>query len=853
MTSFYYQFQKNIKSLFIIFLVIISTQAYTQTYILKGCIYDADDKKMTLPLTNIVPLCDKNKGTASDDEGKYYLELNSIECDVDFLFLGYQKQTKKISFKGSKIITLDIYLKADNTMLSEIKVTEKRYDLKKDESTSSVSYVSQRKLEESNITTLNNAFDQVGGLIVVDNEPQMRGGSGFSSGLGSRVMIMMDEMPVLRVDAGRPAWNLIPMENVEQIEVLKGAASVLYGSSAITGAINVRTAYPKGKPSTKAVLYNGFYSRPKADYRCSWPEGTIPLTYGASLTHARKIRKFDLVLSAEYAKDDGFVGQELSVDSTLKNPDAYQKIMKEERIRFNLGTRYRIKDNMFAGINGNLLYSHHHMTHFWLSADSGMYRTYPGSLTEIKDLMFFVDPYFKYYTKNESSHSLKTRFMYSDNWATNNQDSKSEMYYLDYQFSKKFKKAGDLQLFAGVVGQFARSQGNVFAGVRKDTTQPLLPKYAANGALYTQLEKRFLKKKNLIVLGGARYEYFQIFETFGHFTKDSASGNYVEAKPVFRAGVNYNIVPTFTFFRASFGMGYRFPSIGERYLTTIVGNYGFYPNPDLKSETSWNVELGIQQMFKLLNFKGFIDVAGYYQRYNNYVEFFLGPWLTREQELNPLKRYGFKFFNTGPARIAGVDLSVGGEGKMGKQVKYTLLINYAYSNPKVLYTGFVFTETATKAYTYINTSSDTNGQIMKYRIEHILKADLDFKFFDMFSIGVSTQFYSLMKNVDKFFYELDRNSSIAPRNVRNSNAPFPFDGLENYRLTHDKGTWVFALRAGVEVSNVKFSVIVNNLFNKEYSLRPMCPESPRVTILQLVYKYNEGEPFFPKRKNQHNI
>ncbi|HOS16356.1 MAG TPA: TonB-dependent receptor [Bacteroidales bacterium] len=853
MTSFYYQFQKNIKSLFIIFLVIISTQAYTQTYILKGCIYDADDKKMTLPLTNIVPLCDKNKGTASDDEGKYYLELNSIECDVDFLFLGYQKQTKKISFKGSKIITLDIYLKADNTMLSEIKVTEKRYDLKKDESTSSVSYVSQRKLEESNITTLNNAFDQVGGLIVVDNEPQMRGGSGFSSGLGSRVMIMMDEMPVLRVDAGRPAWNLIPMENVEQIEVLKGAASVLYGSSAITGAINVRTAYPKGKPSTKAVLYNGFYSRPKADYRCSWPEGTIPLTYGASLTHARKIRKFDLVLSAEYAKDDGFVGQELSVDSTLKNPDAYQKIMKEERIRFNLGTRYRIKDNMFAGINGNLLYSHHHMTHFWLSADSGMYRTYPGSLTEIKDLMFFVDPYFKYYTKNESSHSLKTRFMYSDNWATNNQDSKSEMYYLDYQFSKKFKKAGDLQLFAGVVGQFARSQGNVFAGVRKDTTQPLLPKYAANGALYTQLEKRFLKKKNLIVLGGARYEYFQIFETFGHFTKDSASGNYVEAKPVFRAGVNYNIVPTFTFFRASFGMGYRFPSIGERYLTTIVGNYGFYPNPDLKSETSWNVELGIQQMFKLLNFKGFIDVAGYYQRYNNYVEFFLGPWLTREQELNPLKRYGFKFFNTGPARIAGVDLSVGGEGKMGKQVKYTLLINYAYSNPKVLDTGFVFTETATKAYTYINTSSDTNGQIMKYRIEHILKADLDFKFFDMFSIGVSTQFYSLMKNVDKFFYELDRNSSIAPRNVRNSNAPFPFDGLENYRLTHDKGTWVFALRAGVEVSNVKFSVIVNNLFNKEYSLRPMCPESPRVTILQLVYKYNEGEPFFPKRKNQHNI
>lgn len=842
-------FAERYKQYIVICLFFIPIFLSAQPYILKGTIYDANEKELTLPLTNIVTDCEKNKGTVSDNNGHYYLEINSLECEVKFLYLGYQTQIKRVSFKGAKVITLDIYLELDNTLLQEVKVTQKRYEMKKDESVSSVTYVNQRKLEETNITTLDNAFDQVGGLIVVDNEPQMRGGSGFSSGMGSRVMIMMDEIPVMRVDAGRPAWNLIPMENVEQIEVLKGAASVLYGSSAITGAINVKTAYPKGKPQTKIVLYNGFYSRPQAEYRCSWPVETIPLTYGANISHARKIKKWDLVLSAEYAKDDGFVGQELSVDSTLRNPDSYEKIVKEERMRFNFGTRYRFKkEGVFAGINGNVLYSKHTMTHFWLDADSGMYRTYPGSLTDIRDFMFFVDPYFKYFTKKEGSHSLKARLMYSDNWATNNQDSKSEMYYLDYQFAKNLKKVGNLQLFTGLVGQFARSTGNVFSGVR-DTNSILKPKYAANAACYMQLEKRFLKKRNLILLGGARYEYYQIFEDFGYFLNDTATGNYVEAKPVFRAGINYNIVKTFTFIRASFGMGYRFPSIGERYLTTKVGNYGFYPNPNLKSETSWNVELGVQQMFKLLNFKGFIDVAGYYQRYNNYVEFFLGPWLTREQELNPLKRYGFKFFNTGPARITGVDLSIGGEGKMGKQVKYTLLFNYAYTNPKVLDTGFVFTETATKAYTYNNTSSDTSGRIMKYRIEHILKADLDFIIYDMFTVGFSSQFYSLMKNVDKFFYELDRYSSIAPRNVRNSAYPFPFDGLETYRQTHDKGTWVFGLRAGVEISNVKFSVIVSNLFNKEYSLRPMCPEPPRITTLQLVYKFTEGEPFFPKRKN----
>jgi len=48
--------------------------------------------------------------------------------------------------------------------------------------------------------------------------------------------------------------------------------------------------------------------------------------------------------------------------------------------------------------------------------------------------------------------------------------------------------------------------------------------------------------------------------------------------------------------------------------------------------------------------------------------------------------------------------------------------------------------------------------------------------------------------------------------------------------------------------NLKFSVIANNLFNKEYSLRPMCPEPPRMTTFQIIYKFTEGEPFFSKRK-----
>ena len=41
---------------------------------------------------------------------------------------------------------------------------------------------------------------------MVDGEPQIRSGSGFSYGAGSRVMVMVDDLPVLSGDAGRPTW-----------------------------------------------------------------------------------------------------------------------------------------------------------------------------------------------------------------------------------------------------------------------------------------------------------------------------------------------------------------------------------------------------------------------------------------------------------------------------------------------------------------------------------------------------------------------------------------------------------------------------------------------------------------------
>ena len=848
---------------FLLFVLLFLPVVFSQTYTLKGKIYDASDKEPLIG-ASVLLLCSTSEGTVCDGKGHYTIQLSHKECEVRIQYLGYETVIKKVVFDGAKTITLDVPMQPIQATLPETDIKARREGIKKDESVSSVEIIKPKYLTDLNITSLDNAFNQTSGLVIVNNEPQMRGGSGFSSGMGSRVMVMMDEMPVMRADAGRPAWNLIPMENIEQIEVLKGAASVLYGSSATTGAINVRTNYPKGKPQTKLTLYNGFYSRPAEDYRCSWEKGTVPLTYGASVSHTRRIKRFDLLFSMEYAHDDGFVNMDTTFTTKKTSVEAYQQFMrdsssfrfgassykkltKEERFRLNFGMRNQFSERSLIGLNGILLHSSNTMTHFWANADNGMYNVYPGSLSSMTDFICLLDPYFKYFGKQEASHTVKGRYMYSDNGAANNQDSRSKMYYLEYQYANKFKKLGGLQLFAGAVGQYVRSEGNVFSGVN-DSSGVVRPKFSENAAAYLQLEKKFLKKKNLTLLGGARYEYFQIYEK-GAVRSDSANTKYYDAKPVFRAGINYQIPRTYTAFRASFGQGYRFPTIGERYLTTRVGNYGFYPNPNLESETSWNVELGVQQPFKFSIFEGMFDVAGYYQRYKNYVEFFFGPWLTPEQERNLFRRYGFKFLNTGEAAIMGIDASLAIEAKISKKVKMSLFVAYAFTNPKVLDTARVFhrLEKLDYNYTYKNSSTDTTGQIMKYRIEHLAKADMDFTFYNLVTVGISAQYYSQMRNIDYFFYEFDPQSSIAPDFVVKTKMPLPFEGLEKYRDAHANGTWIFGLRAGVEMWNLKFSIIVSNLFNTEYTLRPMCPEAPRITTLQIIYKFTEGEPLFPKR------
>jgi iron complex outermembrane receptor protein len=791
----------------IVFTLLFSNGMKAQTCVVQGKVMD-DQTNEPLPFVNI-GIKGLPTGTFSDSKGFYQIELSNGENFLIISCVGYDKQERRINVDNRKKIFLDILLSPVSQELSTVVVSGSKYEQKVENSIATIEVLKSQSIMSSNPSSIDKAIDKIPGITIVNNEPQIRGGSGFSSGLGSRVMVMVDDIPILRGDAGRPDWGFLPVDDVEQIEVVKGASSVVYGSSAITGAINIRTAYPKDKPETKVNSFLGVYSKPDRSYATPWT-GMNPIIFGLSLSHLQKADNIDLGFGVNLYSDQGYIGGTPEpIPDTVFNKGAFTK---RGKVYFNTRVRNKKIDGLTYGINGNFMYNENAETYFWFDADTNLYRSYPGALSHFKQFTFFVDPYVKYFNKNGNSHSLRNRIYYGNTDANNNQSNRYLTVYNDYQHTQRFKKVKELVMVVGITNIYSHSYGKVFSGILDSlgtTAANQNGEYSSeNLAIYAQLEKKFWDRLSLLV--GGRWEYYQI-------------AGMTENKPIFRGGLNMRVGKT-TFFRASVGQGYRAPTIGERYITTNSGGFGFYPNPDLRSETCLSYEVGAKQLFKVGKFVGMADISGFLENYQNYIEFNFGIWGNAPLLNNNI---GFKFLNTGPARIYGLDMTLGGEGKIARNLDMSLLVGYTYSVPmalhpdEVYYTHYESTTHKIRNYTYANTSSDTSGNILKYRIQSLFKSDLELTYKKRFSIGFSGKYYGYMKNIDIFLYQMDTPGAM-------------HSGITKYRQENNNGNFIVDARVSYSFRDFKFSLLVNNFFNTEYSLRPITIESPRTTSLQVL-------------------
>lgn len=799
--------------LLLVLLLFVPALLVAQEFTLDAQLSDAKTSEKLLGV--VIKNERTGNGTVSDLSGHFELRVSSgdtLECS----FLGYET-LKYVVRDKDRGVAIDLKLQSSANEYSVVVISAGKFEQQVSEVTVSMEVLTPQLLHDKNVVSADEALQQTPGVSIVDKEPQIRSGSGYSFGAGSRVQILVDDMPSLSGDAGRPAWDYLPIENVSQVEVIKGASSVLYGSAALSGVINLRTATPSNTARMVVTAYHGLYSRPQNERSTYW-SGNLQRS-GLSFLHLQKFGALDVTLAANLVGDDGHLGP---MRDTLTgsfenryNPFTADRYSANSRARLNANLRYRSKkhEGLSVGLNTNWNISNSLSTLVWANADSALYSAYEGSATRTVQLLGTIDPYITYFTESGQKHSLRTRWQSLDNNNDNNQGNFSDQFYSEYQYQHHWNetKSSSLTTTFGAVGMYTLASGQLFTG-----GNPGGENTAENYATFFQADKKFFNRLN--VSAGVRYEYFRI-------NQES------DSKPVFRAGANYQIGKA-TYARASYGQGFRFPSIAEKFIVTGVGSINIFANPSLIAETSDNAEVGIKQGFKIGNFMGYADVAVFQQNYENFIEFTFGQW--REvpagtpfaeyfSELS--KTFGFKSLNTGRARIRGAEFSIMGAGSIGRH-EFQLLAGYTYTEPVALtpelnYAVLDEPSTLDASVTYQSTSSDAQNNILKYRMQHLVRGDLFWKHRHL-SAGMSARYNSHMQNIDKAFTDLE---SIEFANFQ--------PGLTKWRAENTKGDYVIDLRVGYEImARHRLAIVVNNVLNREYAIRPLAVEEPRMTMLQ---------------------
>ncbi len=727
------------------------------TSIIRGKVFDNNTLE---PLLAASVIYGKNQGVITNREGYYVIRVFPGNVSLTFQYIGYKSVTRMIHLGSNDTIELNIGLEHALSQIDQIVVSADKTERKISDLTVSVSVIKPEALSQNHITNAQELINKTSGIEILDGQASIRGGSGFSYGAGSRVLALIDGMPVIAADAGNIKWQFLPLENISQIEIIKGASSVLYGSSALNGIINFRTADADKVPHTQFFTEAGFYDSPKQK---KWKWWDSPRFFNsASFSHLRKLGNTDIAIGGIILMDKGY--RRLN-DEKLGRLDLSLKHFNK---KLN-GLSYGIKLNSGLTLKTDFI--------LWEDAEYGALKQNESTATELHGSFLVIDPYITFKKNEHFQHDLRIRFQSTQNkfpdGSQNNSDALS--FFTEYQFRRKLTKF--IFLNVGVSENYSR----IISAFYGDHT-------GLNLAGFSQFE--IIPVERLKIVAGLRLEQNSL---------DQIRDKIV---PVIRTGINYRI-KDYTYLRASFGQGYRYPSIAEKHASTSLGSVKIYPNPEITAESGWNSELGIKQGILKGNMNGFVDLSAFYSQNKGLIEYLFGLY---PDPVTGVFDLGFKATNVEQSRVYGFELE-GMVNKLMGPCNTTISGGYIFMYP-----------------VQFNPITKKNTDVfLKYRRKHSGKISLDTEY-KKFELGFSLFVKSKILNIDDVFLDELTRESFLP-------------GFYEYWTNDNKGYFLMDGNLGYNFNKrYILSLNIKNITNKEYMGRPGDVRPPRSFSIRFTGK-----------------
>lgn len=589
----------------------------------------------------------------------------------------------------------------------------------------SVSVVTAKDIEDHNYSSTAQALGQLPGIYL---SPVADGGISMRGFVSADILVMVDGQPVNNGWNGSVDWGMIPVQNIERIEVVRGAASSLYGGRAVGGVIQITTKENKEDGLHGDVLLS------------TGSNSTTKQVYDAKI----KKDKWDVNVGYEKRKTDGWRGyfiEERPGYNDISDPTVDADVGTSARDRYIVGGRgrkaidsesYHVKTTYHFNEDKKLTYSYFHTNYNYAYND-------PFSFIKDKDgkEIFYGHvnlPNGKYFDIYPGDF---LGYVGQKEWAVHNlayDDDKNQFHarigltdikkdgYSSTGGPEESISAGDLQKWNGdgsqsfypsktkdfdmhktwELGQHTLLAGMAYRSESFDQTRYKLtnwrnhdgPKsaYELHGGKDESwsgyLQDKWQANNRLAVYAGVRFDRYKKYDGYGSYldsgvSRTYAEGTYTEWSPKF--SLEYALPNDTTLF-ASYGHSFTPPILSNVYRDEgakiqnvngqlTVAKKGSLANPDLKPETSDTYEIGVKKKW---GDKTFASVSLYKAETKDAIEYYS---TTKATIMNGvLYKKGFsQYRNLGDASKKGVEV----EAKHKFNDKWSTYVNYAWESEDI--------------------------------------------------------------------------------------------------------------------------------------------------------------------------
>lgn len=608
------------------------------TLSIEGYVIDEHDKT---PLTNAnIFVFESALGCISDEQGYFKVEglckgINTITCS----HIGCESITKVFDLQENT--TYNFILEHHSHLLETIAITAKKVN---NNTPSSMQIIDKKTIENNVLSDISTLLSRINGITALKSggnisKPVLHGMS------GNRIKLIHNEIGIEDQQWGNEHAPSIVLTNSEEIQVIKGAGAVKYGSDAIAGAIVISPAsIPKGESLSTSIFL-----------------------LGASANTLSSVG-FKIRSSIKRRETFGWnVGGQFSANGDTKTPKYYQTNTgaRNYNYHFSLGERkakmnYRFDYQHKYNESGILRFAHiGNVSDFARAINSATpITTQPFSykIDAPKQQIHHhtVSGTFNYILNN--SLNFKALYGYQSNFrreydirragrsAIPSLEMHLQTHYIDLEivdFRKdKFKTNAGIQL------QNQSNYNNPRTGVK-----PLIPNYKTYKSGFFLVEEITLKK--IIFEAGFRYDY--TYQNAEFSTRNGGKDSlYFDKKSFHNFSYNTGIFwkpSSFFYLKLNTGSAFRNPNMNELYSNGLHHGAAIYE----KGKSSLSTEKSINNSFELgiVYPKWALTFNAYHHHFFNYIFKSLNGVTPTIKGVFPLFQY-----NEIKAMIVGSDISI---------------------------------------------------------------------------------------------------------------------------------------------------------------------------------------------------